>query len=64
MNQYFLQELNAITNYANNSDTIGTERFVREMLKSLLAMSNNQLSGNRVCECNDKCAGADDYVER
>jgi len=47
MYEVFLQELNAITNYANNSNTIFTEEIVREMLTNLLNMEKYQLYGNR-----------------
>lgn len=56
MDELFLQELNAITNYANNSDTNFTEEVVREMLTNLLNMEKYQLYGNRCCpaECYEK----------
>lgn len=47
MNEMFLQELNAITNYANSSNTNFTEGIVREMLKNLLNMEEYQLYGSR-----------------
>lgn len=47
MEEVFLQELNAITAYANNSNTDHTESNVRKMLKDLLDMSNLDLYGNR-----------------
>lgn len=47
MNELFLQELNAITNYANNSNTDLTEKVVKEMLTNLLNMRWDQLYGNR-----------------
>lgn len=47
MNELFLQELNAITNYANSSNTDFTEIIVREMLKNLLLFRNDELYGNR-----------------
>lgn len=49
MNELFLQELNAITNYANNSNTDLTEKVVREMLTNLLNMKRPQLYGSRCC---------------
>jgi len=52
MNELFLQELNAITNYANNSNTDFTEKVVREMLTNLLNMESSQLYGNRCCPLN------------
>ena len=56
LNELFLQELNAITNYANSSNTSLTEEIVREMLTNLLNMENRQLYGNRCCpfEIDDK----------
>lgn len=48
MNELFLQELNAITNYANSSNTLYTQYFVREMLENLLKMKCEDLYGNRV----------------
>ncbi len=56
MNELFLQELNAITNYANNSNTNFTEELVREMLTNLLNMERYQLYGNRPrpAECCEK----------
>lgn len=45
----FLQELNAITNYANSSNTNFTEETVKEMLTNLLNMEKAQLYGNRCC---------------
>ena len=51
MNELFLQELNAITNYANNSNTDFTEQVVRDMLSNLLNMRWDQLYGNRCCPC-------------
>ncbi len=47
MDEMFLQELNAITNYANSSNTNFTEEVVREMLTNLLHMEKYQLYGNR-----------------
>jgi hypothetical protein len=47
MDELFLQELNAITNYANNSNTDFTEKVVRDMLTNLLNMKRSQLYGNR-----------------
>lgn len=47
MDELFLQELNAITNYANNSNTDLTEKTVREMLTNLLNMEYSQLYGTR-----------------
>lgn len=47
MNELFLQELNAITNYANNSNTDLTEKTVRDMLTNLLNMERTQLYGTR-----------------
>ena len=49
MNEYnlFLQELNAITNYANSSNTTSTEQTVRNMLTSLLTMKIYDLYGDR-----------------
>ena len=47
MNELFLQELNAITNYANSSNTDLTEKVVREMLTNLLNMDKYALYGNR-----------------
>ena len=41
---YFLDELNAITNYANSSNTAHTETIVREMLSKLLNMSFEELT--------------------
>jgi hypothetical protein len=49
MNELFLQELNAITNYANSSNTDVTEKVVREMLTNLLNMDKYALYGNRCC---------------
>jgi hypothetical protein len=49
MDELFLQELNAITNYANSSNTNFTEETVREMLTNLLNMEKYQLYGNRCC---------------
>jgi hypothetical protein len=49
MDEMFLQELNAITNYANNSNTKFTEETVIKMLMNLLNMSNYELYGNRCC---------------
>ena len=49
MNELFLQELNAITNYANSSNTDFTEEVVKEMLTNLLNMEKSQLYGNRCC---------------
>ena len=49
MDELFLQELNAITNYANSSNTNFTEEVVREMLTTLLNMERYQLYGNRCC---------------
>lgn len=53
MNDLFLQELNAITNYANNSNTDLTEQTVRDMLTNLLNMRQVQLYGNRCCPFGD-----------
>jgi len=47
MNELFLQELNAITNYANTSNTDLTEQVVRDTLTNLLNMRQDQLYGNR-----------------
>ena len=47
MDELFLQELNAITNYANSSNTDKTEKVVREMLEQLLNMKYTELYGNR-----------------
>ena len=49
MDEMFLQELNAITNYANNSNTKFTEETVIKMLTNLLNMSNYELYENRCC---------------
>lgn len=49
MDKLFLQELNAITDYANSSNTDLTEKVVREMLTNLLDMEWHQLYGNRCC---------------
>lgn len=49
MNELFLQELNAITNYANSSNTDLTEKVVRDMLTNLLNMDKYQLYGDRCC---------------
>lgn len=49
MDEMFLQELNAITNYANSSNTFVTEEVVRKMLTNLLNMSIYELYGNRCC---------------
>lgn len=49
MNELFLQELNAITNYANSSNANFTEETVREMLTNLLNMERSKLYGNRCC---------------
>jgi len=49
MRELFLQELNAITNYANSSNTDLTDETVKEMLTNLLNMENHQLYGNRNC---------------
>ena len=46
---YFLKELNAITNYANSSDTVYTESNVRDMLSRLLNMNISQLSNLEIC---------------
>ncbi len=54
MNELFLQELNAITNYANSSNTDITEKVVREMLTNLLNMKRPELYGNRCCPY-DEC---------
>lgn len=56
MNEMFLQELNAITDYANSSNTNFTEEIVKEMLTNLLQMKRTQLYGNRCCpfaECEE-----------
>jgi len=53
MNELFLQELNAITNYANSSNTNKTEKVVREMLEQLLNMEYRELYGNRCCPCEE-----------
>ena len=53
MNELFLQELNAITNYANSSNTDFTEKVVREMLTTLLNMDKYALYGNRCCPYTD-----------
>ena len=47
MDELFLQELNAITAYANSSNTDLTEKVVREMLTNLLNMERPELYGNR-----------------
>lgn len=47
MDEYFLQELNAITAYANNSNTLTTEENVRAMLTKLLKMKPHELYGDR-----------------
>ena len=51
---YFLDELNAITNYANSSNTAHTETIVREMLSKLLSMSFDELTNHefKTCEVN------------
>ena len=49
MNELFLQELNAITAYANNSNTVNTELLVRRMLGILLEMKDFELYGTRTC---------------
>jgi len=61
MNELFLQELNAITNYANNSNTDLTEKAVREMLTNLLTMRWDQLYGNRCHSC--ECCVADNTTD-
>jgi len=48
MEEVFLQELNAIVAYANNSNTKYTETNVRKMLKDLLDMTEPELYGNRI----------------
>lgn len=48
MRELFLQELNAITNYANSSNTDLTDETVKEMLTNLLNMKINQLYGDRI----------------
>ena len=60
MNKMFLQELNAITNYANSSNTDFTEETVREMLKNLLNMDGPQLYGDRCCPFTDGSIKGDD----
>ena len=60
MDELFLQELNAITNYANNSNTDFTEKVVREMLTNLLNMKRSQLYGNRCCPFVDNGVGEED----
>lgn len=47
MNELFLQELNAITAYANSSNTNYTTSIVKEMLKKLLEMNYDDLLGSR-----------------
>ena len=51
LNEYelFLQELNAITNYANSSNTDYTPHFVKKMLDALLHSTISELSGTRCC---------------
>jgi hypothetical protein len=56
MNELFLQELNAITNYANSSNTDLTEQTVRDMLTNLLNMRQIQLYGNRCHPCENATA--------
>ena len=51
---YFLKELNAITDYANNSNTVYTESIVREMLSKLLSMNIVQLSNLEICGIEEK----------
>ncbi|MBR3208801.1 MAG: hypothetical protein IKF82_00890 [Bacilli bacterium] len=53
MDEMFLQELNAITNYANSSNTNFTEEIVREMLTNLVHMERWQLYGTRCCPFDD-----------
>lgn len=57
MRELFLQELNAITNYANSSNTNLSGEIVKEMLTNLLNMENYQLYGDRTCpfEANEAC---------
>lgn len=46
---YFLKELNAITDYANSSNTVYTHSNVRDMLNRLLNMNLSQLSNLEIC---------------
>ena len=64
MNELFLQELNAITNYANSSNTDSTEQIVRDMLTNLLNMRQVQLYGNRCHPCESEDANETFQINR
>ncbi len=59
---YFLKELNAITNYANNSNTVYTESNVRDMLNRLLTMNLSQLSNLEICNLEGCVKEEDDFT--